>query len=643
MVKLQGDRPFEVKLGRIRSASGHAKAKSFFKKVGYGAKRASGSIRGRRTGGGRAQTRQSFHRRVIVKASIHKMAGKGAAAQRLHLDYIERDGAGEDGKKADLYTDAGRDLDKKEFLDRGVDDRHQFRFIVSPEDANEMSDLKSFTRDLMRQMESDLGTKLDWVAADHYDTGQPHVHIVVRGKRDDGHDLVIPKQYSAHGIRERAQELVSLELGPVSELEGRHRLQRMVSSERLTELDRSLLKRTKNGKLDLSSPPPKGQTWRRQLEKARLNKLKELGLAENLGKGEWRIAEGSGKTLKRMGERGDIVKAMHRAMNDIGQDRLVIGASLYDPAAQNAQSITGKIIARGVADDVNDHAYIVVDGTDGKATYINIGSSDRLSDFDKGAIITAHPAPREPRAADRTVFEIAERNGGVYSEKLHMASEERAKPEFVQAHVRRLEAMRRQAGLVQRHEDGSWRIPPDFLDRAARYEFESALRKPVRLETASLTPLSQMKKAIGATWLDRHLRDHDDATAPRGFGAEIEEARAIRRQFLSKQGFIPNQSSTITQNVLDKLEERDLQAASKHLSIQLGKPYTPAPKSGRIDGEYVQRIDRPSGRYAVIEKAKDFSLVPWREVMDRNLGKQISGIIRGKQISWTLTRGRDIS
>ena len=119
-----------------------------------------------------------------------------------------------------------------------------------------------------------------------------------------------------------------------------------------------------------------------------------------------------------------------------------------------------------------------------------------------------------------------------------------------------------------------------------------------------------MKKVIGATWLDRHLRDHDNATAPRGFGAEIEEVRAIRRQFLSKQGFIPNQSSTITQNVLDKLEERDLQAAGKHLSEQLGKPYTPAPTSGKISGEYIQRLDRPSGRYAVIEKAKDFSLVP---------------------------------
>ncbi len=71
----------------------------------------------------------------------------------------------------------------------------------------------------MRQMESDLGTKLDWVAADHFNTGHPHSHIVVRGKDDQGKDLVIARDYIAHGIRARASELITRELGPESELE----------------------------------------------------------------------------------------------------------------------------------------------------------------------------------------------------------------------------------------------------------------------------------------------------------------------------------------------------------------------------------------------------------------------------------------
>ncbi len=84
------------------------------------------------------------------------------------------------------------------------DDRTPVRFIVAPEDSAELADLKPFVRDLMRQMEQDLGTRLDWVAADHFNTGHPHSHIVLRGKDDGGEDLVIARDYIAHGLRARA-------------------------------------------------------------------------------------------------------------------------------------------------------------------------------------------------------------------------------------------------------------------------------------------------------------------------------------------------------------------------------------------------------------------------------------------------------
>ena len=76
--------------------------------------------------------------------------------------------------------------DGKAFLERGEGDRHQFRFIVSPDDAEELSDLKAFTRDLMGQAQADLGTRLDWVAVDHWNTGHPHLHVIVRGRTDEG-------------------------------------------------------------------------------------------------------------------------------------------------------------------------------------------------------------------------------------------------------------------------------------------------------------------------------------------------------------------------------------------------------------------------------------------------------------------------
>lgn len=644
MSKGGSEPPFEVKLGRIRSASGHTRMKSFFKKVGKGARRLSRSSGSGRSSSGRAQrsAARHYHRRVVVKASIHKMAVHGTAPLRRHLNYIERDGAGEEGREAELYTDAARDLDAEDLIARAEDDRHHFRFIVSPEDADQMSDLKAFTRDLMGQMEQDLDTRLEWVAANHYDTGQPHVHIVMRGVREDGKDLEIPRDYISRGLRERAQELVSLELGPVSELEHRQRMQRMVQAERFTDLDRTLLRRSCDGTLDLAKPVPSGQVWQRQLEKGRMKQLAQMGLAEPLGGSEWRVDPNAADALKRMGERGDIIKAMHRAMSETGKDRLMTSASLFDPGDPNAKALTGKIIAQGVADDVRDQAYVVIDATDGKVAYVNIGPSDRLTGFEKGMIVTAHPASHSPRPSDRTIHDIAGKNGGIYSPTKHLEHAPRTSPEFIKAHVRRLEAMRKAGVSVARNADGSWRIPADFLNKAAAYEFETTSSKPVQLEMASRLNLPAMRNAIGATWLDEHLRDHADKTQTRGFGSEIEEARVARRAFLHRQGVLKEAGQKIDDKVLATLERRDLEDAAKALSQKLGKPFTHAPQSGRISGQYVERIDRASGRYAVIERAKDFSLVPWREVMDRNLGKQISGMIRGRQISWTLTRGRGI-
>ena len=497
----------------------------------------------------------------------------------------------------------------------------------------------------MGQMEKDLETRLEWIAANHYDTGQPHVHIVMRGTREDGKDLVIPRDYISRGLRERAQELVSLELGPVSELEHRQRMQRMVQAERFTDLDRALLRRSRNGTLDLAKPVPSGQVWQRQLEKARMGQLAKMGLAEPLGGSEWHVDPNAADALKRMGERGDIIKAMHRAMSQTGYDRLMTSASLFDPGDPNAKALIGKIIAQGVADDVRDQAYVVIDATDGKVAYVNIGPSDRLTGFEKGMIVTAHPASHTARPSDRTIQEIANKHGGIYSPTRHLEDAPRTNPEFIKVHVRRLEAMRKTGVSVARNTDGSWRIPPDFLDKAAAYEFEfeTTRSKPVRMEMASRLDLASMRTAIGATWLDEYLRDHGDNESARGFGGEIEQARIARRAFLHREGILKDAGEAVTDKILAALEKRDLEDAAKLVAQRLGKAFTQAPQSGRISGAYVERLDRPSGRYGVIERAKDFSLVPWREVMDRNLGKQISGIIHGRQISWTLGKTHNIS
>src|SRR3546814_15211843 len=88
------------------------------------------------------------------------------------------------------------------------------RLIVSAEDGAEYPDLKPYIRRLMAQAEQDMGTKLDWVAVDHFNTERPHTHIVLRGIDDRGDNLIIAREYISHGLRERASELVTLDLGP---------------------------------------------------------------------------------------------------------------------------------------------------------------------------------------------------------------------------------------------------------------------------------------------------------------------------------------------------------------------------------------------------------------------------------------------
>src|SRR3546814_6344897 len=103
-----------------------------------------------------------------------------------------------------LYGPDRDQVDGKAFLERADGDRHQFRFIVAPEDGAEYDELKPMIRRLMSQVEQDLDTTLDWVAVDHFNTGHPHSHIMLRGVDDRRKNLIIAREYMSHGLRERA-------------------------------------------------------------------------------------------------------------------------------------------------------------------------------------------------------------------------------------------------------------------------------------------------------------------------------------------------------------------------------------------------------------------------------------------------------
>src|SRR4030088_2114090 len=185
---------------------------------------------------------RSNSRRVVMKARVVRHQGSRFRSAPLpkHINYLKREGVTRDGADARLFDAKSDAADERAFAERCEDDRHHFRFIISPEDAAELGDLRTFTRELLDDVERDLGTKLDWVAVDHWNTDNPHVHVLIRGRSDDGQDLVISRAYISRGFRDRAAERVTLELGPRSEVEIRSALEKEVEAERWTNLDRAL-------------------------------------------------------------------------------------------------------------------------------------------------------------------------------------------------------------------------------------------------------------------------------------------------------------------------------------------------------------------------------------------------------------------
>jgi type IV secretory pathway VirD2 relaxase len=587
-------------------------------------------------------------RRVVVKTRIIKMAGKGLGAARLHLRYIQRDGVTREGTPGELY-DARRDrADGKAFLERADGDRHQFRFIVTPEDGAEYDDLKDLTRRLMQRAEEDLGTKLDWVAVDHYNTGHPHTHIVIRGKDETGRDLVIAREYLTHGLRERASEIVSLHLGPRTDREIEERLTHEVGQERFTSPDRSLLRAADGeGRVELrmlTLSASDHARFQHSLRMGRLRTLERLGLAEEREPGSWQLSPEMEPTLRRLGERGDIIKALHREMARVGRTRGAADYAIYDPTDATApKPLIGRVVARGLSDEIEDRHHLVLDGVDGRTHWVDIGCGDATEAIPDDAVIAISPRAVEARDVDRTVAEIAAANEGRYSVDLHLRNDPTASRDFAEAHVRRLEAMRRARAGAERQPDGTWVIAPDHLDRAAVYERGQARMHPIAVEILSALPLARQLGTDGATWLDRDLvAEAPVATRNAGFGREVREALARRRQWLIEQGLAREEQNRVVyrRDVLAILRRRELSRVATQLSGELGLAYAEPQRGKRIEGIYRRRLDLASGRFALIEKSREFTLVPWRPVIERNLGKLVEGIVRGDSISWTLGRKR---
>lgn len=201
-----------------------------------------------------------------------------------------------------------------------------------------------------------------------------------------------------------------------------------------------------------------------------------MRLAAEVSPGVWRLSPELEPTLCRMGEREDIIKTMHRTMARERTSRNAADYAIYDPADPKAARLVGRVIERGLADELNDRHYLIVDSVDGRTHYVAIGRADATEAVPDGAIVAIEPKRVQPQPADRTIAEVAAASEGRYSAEIHLRHDPTATAAFVEAHVRRLEAMHRMDAGVERQSDGTWIIGSDHLERAEAYERAQARR-----------------------------------------------------------------------------------------------------------------------------------------------------------------------
>jgi type IV secretory pathway VirD2 relaxase len=580
-------------------------------------------------------------RRMAIKVRLVNLAQAGPRSTAAHLRYIEREGVDRQGGAGRAYgpmTDAA-DLDA--FKERGADDRHQFRFIVSPEDAEQLDDLRTYTRHLMARMEADLGTRLEWVAVDHWNTDNPHTHVVLRGKDDTGKDLIISRDYIAEGMRRRASELATEWLGPRTELEMQRAMQREVEQERWTELDRSLQREAGDDGLVRVErfAEPRLQRQRQALI-GRLQRLQRMGLATEQPPGAWGVHADAEPTLRALGERGDIIRTMQRAMS--GKPREL---AVFEPGNDD-RTLIGRVAGKGLADELYDKGYLIVDGTDGKAHYVALPPRSELEQYPTGAVVEVKGAA-DVRAADRNIAVLAA--DGVYRTDHHLAvaqgkaSPDRDSREVVAAHVRRLEALCR-TGIVEREAEGVWRVPRNLTEQGRQYDAQR-LGGGVAVELKSHLSIERQARVIAATWLDQQLIGGGKGLGELGFGAEVKDALRERADFLAEQGLAEHRGQRVilARNLLVTLRGRELAQAAKDIAAETGLEHRPVPDGQRVAGIYRRSVMLASGRYAMLDDGMGFSLVPWKPVIEQRLGQQLAATIHGNRVSWQIGRQRGMS
>ncbi len=333
------------------------------------------SSRGSRKGSGASPVgRSAFNQRCAVR--IVYSPNRTTGQWRAHGRYIVRESAAREPSTA-IFSSEIEERDVASTLGQWqlAGDERMWKIIISPEFGDRV-DLGQFTRDVMEQMERDLKTGLEWVAVSHFNTEHPHVHIALRGIRDDGSPLKIDREYIRSGIRHCAEDLCTKQLGHRTELDAITAEEREVAQHRFTSLDRVIAARGQSvstGVADdathfvfAAAPQPTRPLLqaRQHHLNARLLNLSRMGLAEQIGPITWRVRRDFDVVLKAMQRASDHQRMLAANGALLSDDRLplvVVDRRKMDP-------IEGRVLMHG-EDERGSNAgrhYLMIEGTDAK-------------------------------------------------------------------------------------------------------------------------------------------------------------------------------------------------------------------------------------------------------------------------------------
>jgi type IV secretory pathway VirD2 relaxase len=485
------------------------------------------------------------------------MGGRGAKAAVLHLRYVERDGVEKDGSKGVLYTADGLAC-AEAFEETRGGEKHQFRVIVSPEDAAEL-DLTDYVRRLMATVEQDIDRTLEWAAVNHYDTEHPHAHVVIRGVDREGREVRLDRGYISNGLRGRAQELVTEELGPRHEVDVRRAHAREVDQDRFTSLDREIERRAKDGRVEVRRGTRPGPIDESTLI-GRLEHLERLRLAERLSPTSWKLTEGWQQPLRELGSRGDILKQIHAAISgDPARYHIVRpGQALPLEVGGGSQLLTGRVASKGLSDELKGAFYAVIETPTGHAYHVPLDARD-AGGLRAGDIVSLSTKPDTPvRPVDRQIAEVARARGGIYN--VEPTADGGSHP-----HERRLRELER-LGLATAEGANQWKLSPNLLEALEERQRGTPVRHRLFLRKQPLSLGAQVDHP-GPVWLDRV---NAESLAPYGFGADLRRAVEQRRDALGRFSLQLDDPQRVS-----KVREVERRAVGKGIAAQLGQVFLP--------------------------------------------------------------------